>query len=157
MDKLLKLIEENARISNEKLAVMTGKKVEEVAADISALEHEGIIRGYKAVIDWEKTDRPYVSAMIELKVTPRKDTGFDGVADTIMHFEEVDSVYLMSGGYDLAVNVHGRTFRDVALFVARRLSTLEGVVSTGTHFVLQKYKDRGILLKGEQRDMRGDL
>ncbi|HPU58822.1 MAG TPA: Lrp/AsnC family transcriptional regulator, partial [Candidatus Avimonas sp.] len=116
-----------------------------------------VIRGYKAVVDWEKTDRPYVTALIELRVTPKRDFGFDSIAETIMRFNEVESVYLMSGGYDLAVIVSGRTFKDIAMFVAKRLSTLDSVISTATHFVLQRYKESGIILRGEEKDERGVL
>lgn len=134
---------------------MLNKSEAEVAAQMARLEKEGVIRGYKAVIDWERTDREHVTALIELKVTPRRDTGFDGLAEKIMTFEEVESLYLMSGGFDLMVIVNGRTFKDVSLFVARRLSTLESVVSTATHFVLQRYKDRDVLFLQDEQDERG--
>jgi len=136
---------------------MLGRSEKDVADQIAKWEREGVIRGYKAVVDWEKTDRPYVTALIELRVTPKRDFGFDSIAETIMRFNEVESVYLMSGGYDLAVIVSGRTFKDIAMFVAKRLSTLDSVISTATHFVLQRYKESGIILRGEEKDERGVL
>ena len=157
MDKLLKLLDTDARLTNAQLAVMLGCTEQEVAANIAEWENSGVIRGYKAVIDWERTDRAYVTALIELRVTPKRDLGFEGIAETVMRFEEVESVYLMSGGYDLAVIVSGRTFKDVAMFVAKRLSTLDSVLSTATHFVLRRYKDSGVIFLGEEKDERGVL
>lgn len=155
MEKLLKLLDSNARLTNAELAVMLGCSEQEVADMIAKCEHDGVIRGYKAVIDWDKTDRAYVTALIELRVTPKRDLGFEAIADTIMRFDEVESVYLMSGGYDLAVTVSGRTFKDIAMFVAKRLSTLDSVLSTTTHFVLRRYKDGGVIFLGEEKDERG--
>lgn len=157
MDKLLELLDSNPRLTNQQLSVMLGRSEKEVADQIAKWEREGVIRGYKAVVDWEKTDRPYVTALIELRVTPKRDFGFDSIAETIMRFNEVESVYLMSGGYDLAVIVSGSTFKDIAMFVAKRLSTLDSVISTATHFVLQRYKDSGIILRDEEKDERGVL
>ncbi|HHV50784.1 MAG TPA: Lrp/AsnC family transcriptional regulator [Clostridiales bacterium] len=157
MDKLLELLDSNPRLTNQQLGVMLGRSEKDVADQIAKWEREGVIRGYKAVVDWEKTDRPYVTALIELRVTPKRDFGFDSIAETIMRFNEVESVYLMSGGYDLAVIVSGRTFKDIAMFVAKRLSTLDSVISTATHFVLQRYKESGIILRGEEKDERGVL
>ena len=146
MDRLLNLLEENARYTNEQLAVMLGRTEEDVAAAIEAYEKSGVIRGYKALVDWDKTGEDKIFARIEIKVTPKKDFGFEEIARTIMEFEEVQSVYLMSGGYDLALTVSGRNFKEVALFVAHRLSPLDSVNSTATHFVLKKYKERGAIL-----------
>ena len=157
MDKLLKLLDTNARLTNAQLAVMLDRPEAEVAAQIAALERSGVIRASKALIDWDRTEREYVTAIIELKVTPKRDLGFEAVAETIMRFEEVESVYLMSGGYDLSVFVNGRTFRDVAMFVAKRLSTLDSVLSTATHFVLRRYKDNGVMFLGDEKDERGAL
>lgn len=157
MDKLLKLLDTNARLTNAQLAVMLGWSEDEVAAHIAEWEHSGVIRGYKAIIDWERTDRAYVTALIELRVTPKRDSGFESLAETIMRFDEVESIYLMSGGYDFAVIVSGRTFKDVAMFVAKRLSTLDSVLSTATHFVLRRYKDEGVFFLGEEKDERGAL
>ena len=113
-----------------------------------------MIRGYKALIDWERTDREYVTAIIELRVSPKRDSGFESIAQSIMRLEEVESVYLMSGGYDLSVVVSGRTFQEVAMFVAKRLSPMDAVLSTATHFVLRRYKDRGVMFLDEVRDER---
>ncbi len=155
MDKLLKLLDTNARLTNAQLAIMLDTTEEDIAAQIADLERSGIIRGYKALIDWDRTNREYVTAIIELRVTPKRDRGFEGIAETIMRFEEVESVFLMSGGYDLSVVVSGRTFKEVAMFVAKRLSPLDSVISTATHFVLQRYKEKGVLFLGEVQDERG--
>ena len=154
MEKLLKLLEKNARLSNAELAVMLGCTEEEVAAAIASYERQGIIHGYTALIDWDRTEREYVIARIELKVSPKKGRGFEEIAETIMKFDEVETVYLMSGGYDLALTVTGKTFKEVAMFVAHRLSPLESVLSTTTHFVLRKYKERGFQMAGEEKDER---
>lgn len=157
MEKVLKLLENDARLTSAQLAVLLGITEEEAAQKVAALEESGVICGYKAVVDWDRTDREYVTALIELRVTPKKDSGFDKLAETIMNFEEVETVCLMSGGYDLMVMVNGRTFKDVAMFVAKRLSTMESVVATATHFVLRRYKDRNILFVKEEKDEREAL
>lgn len=157
MDKLLKLLDTNARLSNAQLAAMLNITEDEVARQMAALEQAGIVRAYKALIDWERTDREYVTAVIELRVTPKRDLGFETIAETVMRFDEVESVYLMSGGYDLLVTVTGRTFKDVSMFVAKRLSTLDSVLSTATHFVLRRYKESGVMFLGEEKDQRGAL
>ncbi len=155
MEKLLKLLDSNARLTNEQLATMLNISEEEVRAQIASLEKSGAIRAYKAVVDWDKTDRNCVTAIIELKVTPRRDVGFEGIAEQIMAFEEVESVYLMSGGYDLSVRVTGRSFQEIAAFVAKRLAPLESVISTATHFVLRRYKESNVMFLGENQDERG--
>ncbi len=154
MDKLLKLLDSNARLTTEQLAVMLGRTEQEVADQMAELERSGAIRAYKALIDWDRTDREYVTAIIELRVTPKRDTGFDSIAQAIMRLEEVESVYLMSGGYDLSVVVTGRTFQEVAMFVAKRLSSMDAVLSTATHFVLRRYKDQGVMFLDEPKDER---
>lgn len=154
MEKLLNLLDNNARLTTEQLATMLGRTEQEVAKQITALEQSGAIRGYKALIDWDRTDREYVTAIIELRVTPKRDSGFESIAESIMRLEEVESVYLMSGGYDLSVQVTGRTFQEVAMFVAKRLSSMDAVLSTATHFVLRRYKDRGVMFLDEPRDER---
>lgn len=148
--KLLRLLEENSRLSMEQLATLTGMSAQEVAQKIDQYEREGVIRSYGAIIDWEKTDRSYVSALIELKVSPKRDYGFEEIAKTLMEFPEVETVYLMSGGYDLALTVSGESFRDIAMFVAHRLSPLDSVLSTATHFVLRRYKERGVIICSEE-------
>ncbi|MBQ8894353.1 MAG: Lrp/AsnC family transcriptional regulator [Clostridia bacterium] len=153
--KLLKLLNKNARYSLEELATMTGRTPEDAAADIDELEKAGVIRGYKAVIDWERLDNTYVSALIELKVTPKAGLGFEEVAKKVMKYPEVETVYLMSGGYDLCVIVKGKTFQGVAMFVAKELSTIDNVISTATHFVLRRYKELDVELCDSDRDDRG--
>lgn len=149
MDQLLTLLGENARLTSAQLAVMLNLSEAEVNEKIAQYEREGIIRGYKALVNWEKVDKNKASALIELRVTPKRDRGFDEIAGRIMQFEEVESVYLMSGGYDLAVKVHGKSMQDIAMFVMRRLSTLDSVLSTATHFILTRYKDGGVILNSE--------
>ena len=154
MDKLLNLLKQNARLSNEQLATMLGISENEVADKIVQYEAQGIIKGYTAILDDELADKDSVSAFIEIKVTPKPNVGFSELAETIMTYEEVESVYLMSGGFDLAVIVSGNNLRDIALFVAQRLSALDGVLSTATHFVLKRYKDNGISLTKTEIDER---
>ncbi|MBP3937112.1 MAG: Lrp/AsnC family transcriptional regulator [Clostridia bacterium] len=154
MDKLLKLLDTNARLSNAELAVMTGSTEDAVAKQIAAWEKDGVIRAYKALVDWDRTDREYVTAIIELRVTPKRDAGFEAIAQTIAAWEEVESIYLMSGGYDFSIVVTGRTFKEVAMFVANRLSTLDSVVSTATHFVLRRYKEKNVMYAAEEKDER---
>ncbi len=155
MDKLIKLLENNARLSNKELAVMLGETEEAVAERISRYENEGIIRGYKSVINWDKVDNEHVTALIEIKVTPKRGHGFEEIAQRITQLDEVESLYLMSGAYDFAVMINGKTFQDVAMFVAKRLSPLDSVLSTATHFVLRRYKDMGIELSPVSGDDRG--
>lgn len=157
MDKILKLLNDNARLTTEQMAVMLNMSEGEVDTAIAQLEQDGVVRGYKPLIDWEKTGEELVTAVIELNIAPSKDEGFDGIARTIMSFDEVESLSLMSGGHDLMVTVNGRTFKDVAMFVAKRLSSLPGVLGTATHFVLKKYKERGVLFTDEEQDERGGL
>ena len=155
MDKLLKLLDSNARLTTAQLAAMLDTTEADVTAQMAKLEQEGVVRAYKALIDWDRTDREYVTAVIELRVTPKRDLGFEAIAETVMRFDEVESVYLMSGGYDLLVTVTGRTFKEVSMFVAKRLSTLDSVISTATHFVLRRYKESGVMFLGEEEDQRG--
>lgn len=157
MDKLLKLLNEDARYTNSQLAVMLGITEEEVVAKIKEYEKEGVIKGYKAVVNWEKVDTDRLTALIELKVSPKKNFGFDEIAETIMRFDEVESVYLMSGAYDLAVTVTGKSFQDIAMFVAKRLSPLESVLSTATHFILSRYKQDGISFRNDKVDDRRNM
>lgn len=155
MEKIIKLLEENARYTNEEIAVMLNMTADEVKAEIAKLEKDGVIRGYKAIIDHEKRSENYVVAIIELKVTPKRDMGFDEIAETIAQYQEVEDVYLMSGGYDLALIVSGKTFKDIALFVSQRLAVLDSVISTATHFVLSRYKEKGIIIHESPKDERG--
>ena len=135
---------------------MCNKEAGDIKKLISAYEKDGVIVGYKTLIDWDKTDREYVSALIEVKITPQMDRGFDRVAEKIYSYPEVQSLYLMSGGYDLCVQIEGKTMKEVAYFVAQKLATIEEVVSTATHFVLRKYKDKGVVYGIEEIDERGN-
>lgn len=155
MNDLLHLLKQNARLSNEQLAVMLGSTPEAVAAEIAQLEQDGVIKGYSLVLNEELADKDSVSAFIELKVTPKRDCGFDELAKTVMLYDEVESVSLMSGAYDLAVTVTGTSLKDIALFVAQRLSSIDGVLSTATHFVLKRYKEKGIFIEQDIQDERG--
>ena len=154
MDTLLKILEEDATLTPAQLAVMLDKEEGDIKKMISAYEKDGVILGYKTIIDWDKTDREYVTAIIELRVTPKRDAGFEAIAQTIAAWEEVESIYLMSGGYDFSIVVTGRTFKEVAMFVANRLSTLDSVVSTATHFVLRRYKEKNVMYAAEEKDER---
>lgn len=149
MDQILQILTGNARMDVDKMAVMLGMPAEEVQAKIDAYEKAGVIRGYKPLLDYDKIDTQLVEAIIEVRVSPQRDFGFEEIARTISEYPEVSSVYLMSGGYDLHIRVAGKTFKEVALFVAQRLAVLDGVLSTATHFVLSRYKDWGVIM-GEQ-------
>ncbi|MCM1525369.1 MAG: Lrp/AsnC family transcriptional regulator [Ruminococcus sp.] len=155
MDSLIKLLKGNARLSNEQLAIMLGTDADTVAKQIADYEAKGVIKGYSAVIDEELADKDAVTAFIEVKITPKAELGFDELARTIMMYDEVDSVTLMSGSFDLAVTLSGTNYKEIALFVAQRLSTIEGVVSTSTHFVLKQYKEQGFFIANEAEDERG--
>ena len=154
---ILKLLENDARLTPEQIAIMLGCDVDEVKREIEAFEKDGTILGYKAIVDWEKTDRESVSAMIEVKLTPQRDSGFDRVAEKIYNYPEVQSVQLMAGGYDLSVLIEGKTMKEVALFVSQKLATIDGDIATATHFVLHKYKDKGILYDTTEVDERGNI
>ena len=155
MEKLLGLLKENARYSVSELAILLNQSEDVVLAALKAYEDNGTIKRYTTVLDETKLPEIPVHALIELKVTPKKEAGFQDIADRVMALEEVDSVYLMAGDYDLAVFVHGKSMQEVAMFVAKRLSTLESVLSTSTHFVLSKYKEDGVLLDDStKRDPR---
>jgi DNA-binding Lrp family transcriptional regulator len=152
---ILKLLENDARLSPEQIAIMLDLDVDTVKKEISEFEKDGTILGYKAIIDWEKTNRESVSAIIEVKLTPQRDLGFDRVAEKIYNHPEVQSVQLMAGGYDLSVLIEGKTMKEVALFVSQKLATIDGVIATATHFVLHKYKDKGVVYDSAEIDERG--
>lgn len=145
MDKLLQLLSTNSSFTTAEIATMLGEPEDYIKAQIKEYENKGVIKGYQAVVNLEEVEN-YVEALIELKVIPKKETGFDEMAERCMAFEEVESVYLMAGSYDFALIVRGETMQDIAMFVARKLSTMDGVVSTGTHFIMRRYKDRGMNL-----------
>lgn len=156
MNDILEILEKNgSKITVEQIAHMTGKTEEEVNAAINLLEKNGVIFGYKTMINWEKTDRETVSAIIELRVTPQRGEGFDKIAKRIYKYPQVKSVYLMSSGvYDLAVMIEGASMKEVAMFVAEKLAPMDTVVSTSTHFVLKKYKEHGFLCEDDEKDGR---
>jgi DNA-binding Lrp family transcriptional regulator len=155
--KILKLLENNARMSPESIATALGMELCEVVSEISEMERVGVIRGYKGVIDWEKVDGAAVSAIIELKVVPKAQLGFEEVAEMISHYPEVESVSLMSGACDLIVTVKGTTFRDVSAFVAKELAVIDGVTSTATQFIMRRYKEFGVELTSTEDDGRGKI
>ncbi len=153
---ILQALEDHANLTPAQLAAMCGKETGDVKKLIETYEENGVILGYKTIIDWDKTDREYVSALIEVKITPQRDRGFDRVAEQIYSYPEVQSLYLMSGGFDLAVLIEGKTMKEVAYFVAQKLAPIEDVISTATHFVLRKYKDKGIVYGAPEKDERGN-
>ncbi len=158
MDKLLEILSENSSFTTKELAMMLGEPEDYITAKIKEYEQSGAIKGYHAIIDWDKVPNAGVTALIELKVTPQKETGFDLIAERVMQFDEVSTLYLMAGGYDLGVIVKGKSMQDVASFVARKLSCIDGVLSTATHFMLKTYKDSGVELvekdtKNDERSM----
>lgn len=155
MKDIVKILQQNARISDRELAEILGVTEAEAAEEIKKLEDSGIIKGYSVIVDDELYDKSLVCATIELKVTPQRDCGFDDIAKTIMMYDEVESISLMSGAYDLSLEVKGNNLRDVALFVSERLATIDGVLSTATHFILKKYKEKGIFIDAEEDDERG--
>ena len=153
---LLKLLEDDARLSTEQLSVMLDTPKAEIDKKLAELEDNGTILGYKAMIDWEKTDREYVTAMIDVKLSPQRDRGFDKIAEKIFNYPEVQAVYLMSGAYDLSVLIEGKTMKEVAYFVSQKLAPIESIISTATHFVLHKYKDKGVVYGYSEVDERGN-
>lgn len=157
MDKLLNLIEKNPRLSNQELAVMIGSTEEEVAKKVRLYEETGVIKGYRAMIDKVKAEAETVTALIEIKVHPQFENGFDEIAQRIAQLEEVESVYLMSGGFDLCCLVTDKTFQEVAMFVASRLAPMDSVMSTATHFILKKFKEQGVMFSDAPKDDRGNI
>ena len=155
MKNILSILEKNSHTTPKQIADMLGRDVEDVKKDIAKLESDGIIVGYKTLVDWEKTDTERVTAFIELRVTPQRGEGFDKIAERIYQYEQVKTVWLMSGSFDIGLICEGKTMKDVALFVAEKLATLDTVVGTGTHFVLKTYKDSGVIYEKPRRDERG--
>lgn len=153
-EELLAIIERNSRIDLKELAVLLGTQEIEIVNELQALEEEGIVCGYHTMINWEKTSLNKVTALIEVRVTPQRGQGFDNVAERIYKYPEVNSVYLISGGYDLMVILEGKTLREVSSFVSDKLATLEPVLSTATHFILKKYKDHGTIFMQKPEDER---
>lgn len=153
-EELLSLIEKNSRIDIKELAVLIGSTETEVLNELEKLENEGIICGYHTLIDWEKTSIEKVNALIEVRVTLQRGQGFDKIAERIYNYPEVKSVYLISGGYDLLVTLEEKSLKEISGFVSDKLSTLDSVLSTATHFILKRYKDHGTILGKKQEDER---
>ena len=153
-EKILRNLESNSRIDLHELSIMLGISEMEVANEVSLMEKERIICGYTTLINWDNTSKEVVSALIEVKVTPQRGIGFDSIASRIAKFPEVTSIYLMSGGFDFMVLIEGKSMKEVSRFVFEKLSVLDTVLSTSTHFVLKKYKDHGVTLTDEKKDER---
>ena len=153
-EQILKIIEKNSRLSNQEIAVMLDLEVSTVTSIIEKLEAEKIISGYHTLVNWEKVSDDEVSAVIELKVNPQRGLGFDKIAERVYQYPEVDAVYLMSGAYDLLVEMRKAPMKEIAAFVSSRLSTIEEVQATATHFILKRYKDHGLVLVGDEKDKR---
>ena len=154
MDPLLELLKQNARESDQVLAKELGTTEEDVKARIETYQHEGVIRAFQAILNTNLVETKDVHAVIELRIRPEREGGFDRMATRISKFEHVESLFLMSGGYDLLLFVKGKSLQDVANFVSGRLAPLDGVISTATHFMLKTYKDQGVLMEGENHDDR---
>ena len=153
-EKLLSIIEKNSRIDLKELALMLNKEEIDVANELVKLEEEGIICGYHTLVNWEKTDIEKVTALIEVKVTPQRGQGFDRIASRIYNYPEVRDVFLISGGFDLLVTLEEKSLKEIAQFVSEKLSTLDSILSTGTHFILKKYKDHGTIIDEKVEDER---
>ena len=153
-EELLSIIEKNSRIGIKELAILLGKEEIDVANVIAKLESEGIICGYHTLINWDKTSLDKVTALIEVKVTPQRGQGFDSIAERIYNYPEVRAVYLISGGFDLLVTLEEKSLKEIANFVSDKLSTLDSVLSTATHFILKKYKDHGTIFDKKNEDER---
>ena len=155
MQEILNILDkEKGNVSRAKIAQMLGMEEKEVADKIEKMEKENVIVGYKTIVNWDKTDKDVVVALIELRITPQRGEGFDKVAERIYKYPQVKSLYLMSGAYDLAVTIEGKSMKEVALFVAQKLAPMDSIISTATHFVLKKYKEEGIVFEDDEKDTR---
>ena len=155
MEEILNILDkEKGNVSRAKIAQMLGMEEKEVADKIEKMEKENVIVGYKTIVNWDKTDKDVVVALIELRITPQRGEGFDKVAERIYKYPQVKSLYLMSGAYDLAVTIEGKSMKEVALFVAQKLAPMDSIISTATHFVLKKYKEEGIVFEDDEEDTR---
>ena len=155
MEEILNILDkEKGNVSRAKIAQMLGMEEKEVADKIEKMEKENVIVGYKTIVNWDKTDKDVVVALIELRITPQRGEGFDKVAERIYKYPQVKSLYLMSGAYDLAVTIEGKSMKEVALFVAQKLAPMDSIISTATHFVLKKYKEEGIVFEDDEMDTR---
>lgn len=152
--ELLRLIEHNARLTQPELAVMLGVTEEEIAAELEKLREEEIILGYTTVVNWDKTNRESVTALIEVRLNPQRDQGFDRIAQHLFRYPQVTSCYLMSGGFDLMLIIEDSTLREVASFISNKVAPMDGVVSTATHFILKKYKSNGVVFDDKPVDRR---
>jgi len=153
-EEILSILEKNSKIDLNELAVLLGTTSENVFNEIAAMEKEGVICGYHTLIDWDKISEDKVTALIEVRVTPQRGQGFDTVAERIYNYPEVNSVYLISGGFDLLITLQGKSLKEVSLFVSEKLSALDTVLSTSTHFILKKYKDHGTIMSAKPKDQR---
>lgn len=155
MEEILNILDKDkGNVSRAKIAQMLGMEEKEVADKIEKMEKENVIVGYKTIVNWDKTDKDVVVALIELRITPQRGEGFDKVAERIYKYPQVKSLYLMSGAYDLAVTIEGKSMKEVALFVAQKLAPMDSIISTATHFVLKKYKEEGIVFEDDEKDTR---
>ena len=155
MEEILNILDkEKGNVSRAKIAQMLGMEEKEVADKIEKMEKENVIVGYKTIVNWDKTDKDVVVALIELRITPQRGEGFDKVAERIYKYPQVKSLYLMSGAYDLAVTIEGKSMKEVAVFVAQKLAPMDSIISTATHFVLKKYKEEGIVFEDDEKDTR---
>ena len=155
MEEILNILDkEKGNVSRAKIAQMLGMEEKEVADKIEKMEKENVNVGYKTMVNWDKTDKDVVVALIELRITPQRGEGFDKVAERIYKYPQVKSLYLMSGAYDLAVTIEGKSMKEVALFVAQKLAPMDSIISTATHFVLKKYKEEGIVFEDDEKDTR---
>lgn len=155
MEEILNILDkEKGNVSRAKIAQMLGMEEKEVADKIEKMEKENVIVGYKTIVNWDKTDKDVVVALIDLRITPQRGEGFDKVAERIYKYPQVKSLYLMSGAYDLSVTIEGKSMKEVALFVAQKLAPMDSIISTATHFVLKKYKEEGIVLEDDEKDTR---
>lgn len=154
MYEILELLDKNSNLTPKDIAIMLNMTEDAVQREIDAYKKTGVIVGKKIMINWQKTEREFVTALIEVKVTPQFGKGFDQIAERFYQYEQVKSVYLMSGAYDLALQIQGATLSEVALFVAEKLAPMDTVISTATHFVLKKYKEDGLLFEHPEKDER---
>ena len=155
MEEILNILDkEKGNVSRAKIAQMLGMEEKEVADKIEKMEKENVIVGYKTIVNWDKTDKDVVVALIDLRITPQRGEGFDKVAERIYKYPQVKSLYLMSGAYDLSVTIEGKSMKEVALFVAQKLAPMDSIISTATHFVLKKYKEEGMVFEDDEKDTR---
>ena len=153
--KLLQLLEDDCTLTTDQLAAMTDMTADEVQAAVNPDRDSHVILGYQAIVDWERTEQEAVTALIEVNVTPQRGEGFDRVAKRIYQYDEVESLYLMSGSFDMTVIISGRTLKEVAQFVGRKLAPIEGVTGTATHFILKKYKEKHLVFEKQERQEEG--